>query len=80
MTSKKELSVAVSNSYQPLNSRWCLKSPGLASDKILLLSDESFLKGEYRKKNTIHKSGSSYLLVDKTKLIVKLIICKRNLR
>ena len=49
------------------------KSPGLFSDKILLLSDESLLKGE-DKKNTIHKSGSSNLLVDKTKSIVKLII------
>ena len=49
------------------------KSPGLTSDKILLLSDESLLKGE-DKKNTIHKSGSSNLLVDKTKSIVKLII------
>ena len=49
------------------------KSPGLTTDKILLLSDESLLKGE-DKKNTIHKSGSSNLLVDKTKSIVKLII------
>ena len=73
MTSKKELSVVVSNGYQPVNSRWCPKSPGLTSDKILLLSDESLLKGE-DKKNTIHKSGSSNLLVDKTKSIVKLII------
>ena len=37
------------------------------------MSDESLLKGE-DKKNTIHKSGSSNLLVDKTKSIVKLII------
>ena len=56
-------------------SRWCPKSLGLASDKILLLSDESSLKGEdWKKKNTIHKSGSSNLLVDKTKSIVKLLI------
>ena len=48
------------------------KSPGLTSDKILL-SDESLLKGE-DKKNTIYKSGSSNLLVDKTKSIVNLII------
>ena len=48
------------------------KSPGLTLDKILL-SDESLLKGE-NKKNTIHKSGSLNLLVDKTKSIVKLII------
>ena len=41
------------------------KSPGLTSDKILLLSDESLLKGE-DKKNTIHKNGS--------KSVVKLII------
>ena len=74
MTSKKELIVVVSNGYQATNSRWCPKSPRLASDKILLLSDESLLKGEDRKKNTIHKSGSSNLLVDKTKSIVKLII------
>ena len=38
-----------------------------------MLSDESLLKGE-DKKNTIHKSGSSNLLVDKTKSVVKLII------
>ena len=38
-----------------------------------MLSDESLLKGE-DKKNTIHKSGSSNLLVDKTKSIAKLII------
>ena len=50
------------------------KSPGVTSDKILLLPDESLLKGEDKKKNTIHKSGSSNLLVDKTKLVVKLII------
>ena len=75
MTSKNELIVVVSNGYQPANSCWCPKSPGLASDKILLLSDESLLKGEERKKkSTIHKSGSSNLLVDKTKSIVKLII------
>ena len=49
------------------------QSPGLTSDNILLLSDESLLKGEDRKK-TIHKSGSSKLLVDKTKSIVKLMI------
>ena len=49
------------------------KSPGLTSDKILLLSDESLLKGEDKKYTTIHKSGSSNLLVDKTKSIVKLI-------
>ena len=72
MTSKKELNVVVSNGYQPLNSRWCPKSPGLTSDKILLLSDESLLKGEDRKK--IHKSGSSNLLVDETKSFVKLIV------
>ena len=74
MASKKELIVVVSNGYHPVNARWCLKSPGLASDKILLLFDESLLKGEDRKKNTIHKSGSWNLLVDKTKSIVKLII------
>ena len=49
------------------------KTPGFTSSKILLLSDESLLKGE-AKKNTIHKSGSSNLLVDKAKSIVKLII------
>ena len=69
MTSKKELSVVISNGYQPVNSRWCPKIPGLTSDKILLLSDESLLKGE-DKKNTIHKSGSSNLVVDKTKSVV----------
>ena len=73
MTSKKELNVVVSNGYQPVNESLMSKSPGLTSDKILLLSDESLLKGE-DKKNTIHKSGSSNLLVDKTKSIVKLII------
>ena len=74
MTSKKGISVVLSNCYQPLNSHWCPKSPGLSSDKILLLSDESLLKEKDRKKETIHKSGSSNLLVDKTKSIVKLII------
>ena len=74
MTSKKELSVVESNGYQPVNSRWCPKSPGLTSDKILLVSDESLLKGEDKKNNTIHKSGSSNLLVNKTKSVVKLII------
>ena len=73
MTSKKKLIVVVSNGYQPVNSRRCPKSPGLTSDKILLLSDKSLLKGEDRKKNAIHKSGSSNLLVGKTKSIVKLI-------
>ena len=73
MTSKKELNVVVSNGYQPVNESLMSKSPGLTSDKILLLSDESLLKGE-DKKNTIHKSGSSNLLVDKTKSIVKLIL------
>ena len=52
MTSKKELSVVVSNGYQPVNSHWYPKSPGLTSDKILLLSDESLLKGEDTEKNT----------------------------
>ena len=65
MTSKKELNVVVSNGYQPVNESLMSKSPGLTSDKILLLSDES-LKGE-DKKNTIHKSCSSNLLVDKKK-------------
>ena len=50
MTSKKELNVVVSNGYQPVNSSGCHKSPGLTSDKIILLSDESLLKGEDRKK------------------------------
>ena len=45
MKSEKELNVVVSNGYQPVNSRWCP-----TSDKILLLSDESLLKGEDRKK------------------------------
>ena len=71
MTSKKELNVVVSIGYQPVNSRCCPKSTGLTSDKILSMSDESLLKGEDRKKNTIHKSGSSNPLVDKTKSIVK---------
>ena len=75
MASRKELSVVVSNGYQPVNSHWCPKSPGLASDKILSLYDESLLKGEDRKKkDTIHKIGSLNLLVDKTKSTVKLII------
>ena len=74
MTSKEELNVVASIGYQPVNSRCCPKSTGLTSGKILSLSDESLLKGEDRKKNTIHKSGSSNLLVDKTKSIVKLII------
>ena len=50
MTSKKELSVVVSIGYQPVNSRWCPKSPGLTSDKTLMFSVESLLKGEDRKK------------------------------
>ena len=74
MASKKELSVVVSNGYQPVNSSSCPKSSGLTSDKILLLSDELLLTGEVRKKNAIHKSGSSNLLADKTKSIVELII------
>ena len=77
MTSKKglrELNVVVSNGYQPVTSRWCPKSLGLTSDKILLFSDESLLKGEDKKNNTIRKSGSSNLLVDKTKSIFKMII------
>ena len=73
MTSKKELNVVVSNGYQPANSRWCPKSPRLTSDKILLLSDESQLKGEDKKK-TFHANGSLNLLVDKTKSIFNLII------
>ena len=67
MKSKKELIVVISNGYQPVNELLMSKSPGLSSDKILLLYDESLLKGE-DKKNTIHKSGSTNLLVDKTKL------------
>ena len=74
MTSKKELSVVVSNGYQLVNICWCPKSPGLALDKIPLLPDESLWKGENRKTNTIYKSGSSNLLVDKTMSNVKLII------
>ena len=50
MTSKKELTVVVSNGYQVANSCLCPKSPGLASGKILLLSNESLLKEEDRKK------------------------------
>ena len=73
MTSKKELNVVVSNRYQPVNESLMSKRPGLTSDKILLFSDESLLKGE-DKKYTFHKSGSSNLLVDKTKSVVKLII------
>ena len=73
MTSKKELNVVVPNGYQPVNESLMPKSPALTSDKILLLSDESLLKGE-DKKNTILKSGPSNLLVDKTKSVVKLII------
>ena len=72
MTSKNEINVVVSIGYQPVNSRCCPKSPGLTSDKILSLSDESFLRREDRIKNTVHKSGSSNPLVDKTKSIVKL--------
>ena len=72
MISKKELNVVVSIGHQPVNSRCCPKSTGLTSDKILSLSHESSLKGEDRKKNTIHKSGSSNPLVDKTKSIIKL--------
>ena len=74
MTSEKELNVVLSNGYQLVNSCWCPKSPGLTSDKILLLFDESLLKGEDRKKNTIHKSESSNLLVDKTNSVAKLSI------
>ena len=75
MTSKKELSGGNINGYQPLNSHWCSNSPGLASDKILLLSDESLLKAEDREKKTIHKIGSLNLLISRTKSITKLIIC-----
>ena len=50
MTSKAELNVVVSLGDQPLNSRWCPKSPGLASDKIVLLSDESLIEGKNRNK------------------------------
>ena len=51
------------------------KSPGLTSDKILLLSDEWLLKEEdKKKKKTIRKSGSSNFLVDKTNSIVKFVI------
>ena len=53
MASKKELSVVVSNDYKPVNGRWCPKSPRLASDKILLLSGESLLKGEDRTKKIL---------------------------
>ena len=53
MTSKKELIVVVSNGYQPVNESLMSKSPGLTSDKILLLSDESLLKGEDKKKKKI---------------------------
>ena len=74
MTSKKEFSVAISNHYKPVNSRWGPKSPGLILDNILLLSDELLLKGEDRQKNPIHKSISSNLLVDKRKSFVKLVI------
>ena len=74
MTSKKELIVVVSNGYQSVNSCGCPKSPRLALDKIVLLSNELLLKVDDRKKNTFHKSGSLNLLVDKTKSIVKLII------
>ena len=49
MTSKKELNVVVSNGNQPANESLMSKSPGLTSDKILLLSDESLLKGEDKK-------------------------------
>ena len=50
MTSKKELNVVVPNGYQPVNESLMPKSPALTSDKILLLSDESLLKGEDKKK------------------------------
>ena len=65
MTSKTELIVIVPSGYQPLNSRWCPKSRGFASIKILLLSDVLLLEGEDRKTNAIHISGSSSLLVDR---------------
>ena len=74
MTSRKELIVVISNDYKPVNSRWSSKSPRLALDNILLLSDESLLKGEDRQKNTIRKSISSNLLIDKRKSFVKLVI------
>ena len=81
MTSKKELNVVVSNGYQPPNSRWYSKSPGLASDKIIFLSDESLLNGEHRKtKNTIHNSGSSNLLVDRTKSIIFIFVFSFGLK
>ena len=43
---KKKLNVVVSKVYQPVNTRWCPKSPGRTSDIILLLSDGSLLKGK----------------------------------
>ena len=52
MTSKKEFNVVISNHYKPVNSRLCPKSPGLVLDNILLLSDESLLKGEDRQKKS----------------------------
>ena len=47
---KTKLNVVVSNGYQPLYSHRCSKSLGLASDKILLLSNESLFEGKDRKK------------------------------
>ena len=50
MTSKKELNVVVSNGYQPVNEPLMSKSPGLTSDKILLLSEKLLLNGEDKKR------------------------------
>ena len=50
MTSKKELNVVVSNGYQPVNESLMSKSPGLTSDKILLLSEKLLLNGEDKKR------------------------------
>ena len=59
MTSKKELSVVVSNGYHPLNSRWCPKSPGLALDKILF-----WLMNRYLKDKTEQKYYSKKWLIE----------------
>ena len=49
----------LSNGYQPVNNHRCPESPGFASDKILLLSEESLLKGEDKKKKKKKKKKKS---------------------
>ena len=53
----------LSNGYQPVNNHRCPESPGFASDKILLLSEESLLKGEDKKKKKKKKKKKVVLVI-----------------